>query len=111
MTETQKANSHGGCGCSSKAPATPEESVSAASCCGGSANGKSHGHEDHDQVPEAGRKTIDPVCGMTVDPTSSEHRFEHSGETYHFCSAGCRTKFAAAPESFLSKSLTHNEFV
>jgi Cu+-exporting ATPase len=108
MTGTQKANSHGGCGCSSKAPATPEASVSAASCCGGSANGKSHGHEDHghDQVPEAGRKTIDPVCGMTVDPTSSEHRFEHSGETYHFCSAGCRTKFAAAPESFLSKAKT-----
>jgi Cu+-exporting ATPase len=108
MTGTQKANSHGGCGCSSKAPATPEAPVSAASCCGGSANSESHGHEvhGHDHVPEAGRKTIDPVCGMTVDPTSSEHRFEHSGETYHFCSAGCRTKFAAAPESFLSKAKT-----
>ncbi|MFZ8260789.1 heavy metal-binding domain-containing protein, partial [Staphylococcus aureus] len=24
--------------------------------------------------------------------------------TYHFCSAGCRTKFAAAPEQYLKKA-------
>jgi Cu+-exporting ATPase len=43
----------------------------------------------------------DRVCGMTVDPTTSKHRFEHAGTTFHFCSAGCRTKFAGAPESYL----------
>ena len=43
----------------------------------------------------------DPVCGMKVDPVTSEHRFDHGGATYHFCSAGCRAKFAAAPESHL----------
>jgi Cu+-exporting ATPase len=43
----------------------------------------------------------DPVCGMKVDPATSKHRFEHAGATFHFCSAGCRTKFAAAPESYL----------
>jgi Cu+-exporting ATPase len=41
---------------------------------------------------------------MTVDPKTSKHSFEHRGETYHFCSAGCRTKFAAAPEQYLHKS-------
>ena len=41
----------------------------------------------------------DPVCGMTVDPATSKHRFDHHGETFHFCSAGCRTKFAADPAS------------
>jgi P-type Cu+ transporter len=45
---------------------------------------------------------IDPVCGMSVDPATSRHRFEHAGATYHFCSAGCRTKFAAAPAKYLS---------
>ncbi|GMO34495.1 heavy metal translocating P-type ATPase [Bradyrhizobium sp. TM233] len=45
----------------------------------------------------------DPVCGMTVDPTTSKHRFEHHGETFHFCSAGCRTKFAADPAKYLAK--------
>jgi Cu+-exporting ATPase len=43
---------------------------------------------------------------MTVDPQTSQHRFDHRGTTYHFCSAGCRTKFAAAPQSYLDKSET-----
>src|SRR5437879_9022636 len=49
----------------------------------------------------ASSPTADPVCGMTVDPTASKHRFEHQGTTFHFCSAGCRTKFAAAQQSYL----------
>jgi P-type Cu+ transporter len=36
----------------------------------------------------------DPVCGMTVTP-ASPHRQEHEGRTVYFCSAGCKTKFAA----------------
>ena len=44
----------------------------------------------------------DPVCGMTVDPTTSQHHFEHAGETYYFCCAGCRGKFATDPEGYLS---------
>ncbi|SDE28440.1 heavy metal translocating P-type ATPase [Belnapia rosea] len=43
----------------------------------------------------------DPVCGMKVDPVTSKHRLEHGGATFHFCSAGCRTKFAANPEKYL----------
>ena len=56
-----------------------------------------HADTDHGKV-------LDPVCGMTVDPQTSKHRFDHHGTTYHFCSAGCRTKFAAAPRSYLDKS-------
>ncbi len=40
---------------------------------------------------------------MTVDPATSKHRFEHHGETFHFCSAGCRTKFAADPAKYLAR--------
>jgi len=40
---------------------------------------------------------------MTVDPATSKHRFEHHGETFHFCSAGCRTKFTADPAKYLAK--------
>ncbi len=50
----------------------------------------------------AGETAIDPVCGMTVDPATSKHRFDRGGTTFHFCSAGCREKFAAAPEKYLS---------
>jgi Cu+-exporting ATPase len=44
---------------------------------------------------------LDPVCGMTVNPATSKHRFDYRGETFHFCSAGCRTKFAADPPKYL----------
>src|SRR5438477_8753180 len=40
---------------------------------------------------------------MTVNPASSKYRFDFHGETFHFCSAGCRTKFAADPVSYLEK--------
>jgi Cu+-exporting ATPase len=41
---------------------------------------------------------------MTVDPATSQHRFDYRGETFHFCSAGCRTKFAADPQAYLDNS-------
>ncbi|MEP4378486.1 MAG: heavy metal translocating P-type ATPase [Alphaproteobacteria bacterium] len=43
----------------------------------------------------------DPVCGMDVDPSTTAHHHEHAGETYHFCSAGCATKFVGDPEYYL----------
>ncbi len=45
--------------------------------------------------------TIDPVCGMTVDPATAQHRLSHLGQDYFFCCEGCRGKFAAAPEKYL----------
>ncbi|WP_376784562.1 heavy metal translocating P-type ATPase [Sphingobium yanoikuyae] len=44
----------------------------------------------------------DPVCGMMVDPAATPHHASHHGEQYHFCSAGCRTKFVAEPVRYLS---------
>jgi Cu+-exporting ATPase len=38
---------------------------------------------------------------MTVDPAKSPHRHSHHDQTYHFCSTGCRGKFAADPETYL----------
>jgi P-type Cu+ transporter len=66
-------------------------------CCGG------HGHADHDHHTHAAATVRDPVCGMTVNPATSKHRFDYRGATYHFCSAGCRTKFAADPVAYLEK--------
>ncbi|MBU0555961.1 MAG: heavy metal translocating P-type ATPase [Alphaproteobacteria bacterium] len=48
--------------------------------------------------------TKDPVCGMAVDPQKTEHHADHAGETYHFCSATCRTKFLAEPKRYLGSS-------
>jgi Cu+-exporting ATPase len=68
-----------------------------ASCCGGAHNHSGHGGQ-HTHGNNAMR---DPVCGMTVDPATAKHRFDYEGETYYFCSAGCRTKFAADPTAYL----------
>ena len=53
-----------------------------------------------DQAADAG-PAQDPVCGMTVDPASAEHRREHGGQTYWFCSGHCARKFEASPEDYL----------
>jgi len=42
----------------------------------------------------------DPVCGMEVD-TSSDLKFEYNGQTYYFCSRGCRLEFEDDPEKYL----------
>ena len=45
----------------------------------------------------------DPVCGMTVNPETSGHKTEHGDETFYFCSAGCKGKFAKDPASYLEQ--------
>src|SRR5689334_21677985 len=66
-----------------------------------------HGHSDHaghcHHHAPAKPSVLDPVCGMTVNPETSKHRFDHAGATWHFCSAGCRGKFAADPAKYLDK--------
>ncbi|WP_158971459.1 heavy metal translocating P-type ATPase [Chachezhania sediminis] len=44
----------------------------------------------------------DPVCGMTVDPAAGKPTTEHDGPIYHFCADGCRKKFEADPEAYLT---------
>jgi Cu+-exporting ATPase len=54
-------------------------------------------------MPDVPVKVIDPVCGMTVDPSAGKPSFEHKGTTYYFCGAGCRAKFAADPDGVLAR--------
>ena len=42
----------------------------------------------------------DPVCGMEVD-TDTDLKVEHDGETYYFCSRGCKLEFEDDPEKYL----------
>src|SRR5205085_5016918 len=57
---------------------------------------------DAEDVMDVRAAAIDPVCGMTVDPEHPKGgSFAHGGRTYHFCSARCRERFSADPESFL----------
>jgi Cu+-exporting ATPase len=38
---------------------------------------------------------------MDVDPADSDQTYAYNGQTFHFCSVGCRTKFIADPTKFL----------
>ena len=59
---------------------------------------------DMHQHDHAGAATLvmDPVCGMKVDPQKTPHHAEYEGRAYHFCGAGCRTRFVADPRRYLA---------
>ena len=69
-----------------------------------------HQHDDHSHhhghSHGAKESVKDPVCGMTVDPTTAKYRAAHAGETYFFCSAGCHGKFEADPEAYIGEKPT-----
>jgi P-type Cu+ transporter len=46
--------------------------------------------------------SIDPVCGMTVQPATAAGSYEYQGNTYYFCATSCLTKFRAEPIHYLT---------
>lgn len=49
---------------------------------------------------------LDPVCGMTIDPSNAAGSYEYQGKTYYFCSTHCVHRFREDPEKFLRKPET-----
>ncbi len=47
-------------------------------------------------------KAVDPVCGMSVDPATAIS-VQQEGVDYYFCCKGCRDKFAANAQQYLSR--------
>jgi YHS domain-containing protein len=47
------------------------------------------------------RSAIDPVCGMSVDTDTAEYRSIQKGDTYYFCSAGCKAAFDRDPDKYM----------
>lgn len=52
---------------------------------------------------DGGKTAIDPVCGMSVDPSTAMRRATHRGQDFVFCSAGCRSRFIADPDKYLGE--------
>ena len=52
-----------------------------------------HGTSHHDTI-------IDPVCGMTIDPTTAATSQEYEGPPYYFCSAHGAATFGADPARY-----------
>ena len=96
--DTGDAAKGSGCGCGSRTGPTLPDETAKTGCCGGD------GHDHADTHAHSNATVRDPVCGMTVDPATAKHRFDYQGDTHHFCSAGCRTKFAADPDAYLGNN-------
>jgi len=58
-------------------------------CCG-----------NHEKLTTMGAQ--DPVCGMTVDPSTAAGKSEFHGKTYYFCSKSCKERFDGTPEAFVA---------
>lgn len=49
----------------------------------------------------------DPVCHMDIDPATAAGTTEYKGQTYYFCSPGCKASFDKDPEKYLGKPEEH----
>jgi len=49
-------------------------------------------------------RSLDPVCGMMVDPKTAAGSTEYEGRTIYFCCQGCLKKFVADPRRYLYPS-------
>ncbi|MFK2904466.1 heavy metal translocating P-type ATPase [Dyella ginsengisoli] len=94
-------------GCKAKFEADPAKylapSTSEQGCCGAKAvpAAAAPQRDAHDHAPAAAA-VKDPVCGMEVNPAVGKPSVMHLGETFHFCSDRCRTKFEAEPAKYLA---------
>ena len=81
-------------------PVTPPAEKQPGACCGG---GSGVTTPAATSVMPASVTTAlkDPVCGMSVTD-QSKHSHDHAGKMFYFCSAGCKTKFAADPAKYLT---------
>jgi xanthine dehydrogenase accessory factor len=57
----------------------------------------------NDQLPAEVTEAIDPVCNMMVDIATAHYTTEYAGQTYYFCSAGCKRSFEKEPVRYLVK--------
>ena len=42
----------------------------------------------------------DLVCGMDIDPATAAGTSEYKGQTYYFCSPGCKKAFDKDPHKY-----------
>lgn len=70
-----------------------------------------HQHDHHGHQDSGEHSVKDPVCGMSVDPHKAEHRSQHEGKTWYFCSSRCQSRFGQDPEHYLGGAQKREEAV
>jgi YHS domain-containing protein len=49
-------------------------------------------------------RTVDPVCGMELNPENAPERSEFEGRHYLFCSETCRNEFDQNPAGYANRA-------
>ena len=63
-----------------------------------------HGHGRHTgHVETSGRKAVDPVCGMEVEPDKGYTKM-YEGHQYRLCSRACLDTFEASPQQYAARA-------
>jgi Cu+-exporting ATPase len=66
-----------------------------------------HDHQTKGHIQGEGTTSglvTDPVCGMVIDPLTSQGSSRVRAKTYYFCSPRCKTNFDAQPNTYLTKA-------
>ncbi len=50
----------------------------------------------------------DPVCGMEINPAEAAGKSEYQGQTYYFCSPGCKKAFDKEPQKYAGQAPAHH---
>ena len=50
---------------------------------------------------EPAKSLIDPVCGMSVNPETTQIIATIEGQNYYFCAEGCRKAFEENPQKYM----------
>lgn len=51
----------------------------------------------------------DLVCGMDVNPKTAAGKSEYKGQSYYFCSSGCKKAFDKEPEKYVKAQVHSSE--
>lgn len=68
-----------------------------------------HQHNHHSDPHRDEHAVKDPVCGMSVDPHTTEHRSQQGGKTWYFCSSRCKSRFEEDPDQYLGEKQKREE--
>jgi uncharacterized membrane protein YraQ (UPF0718 family)/YHS domain-containing protein len=63
-------------------------------------------YRNRDRIAPMSGYATDHVCGMQVEKANAPASARVHGTTYYFCCDSCRDRFVAAPQRYLTRSLT-----
>ncbi len=56
---------------------------------------------------ETSMRVTDPVCKMEIDSKEATAHSEYQGQTYYFCSTGCKKAFDEDPAKYVGTEHEH----